>query len=147
MPGRQPGCKSVEVPTTTLLTMAATMYGMLLFLLLAHGIAALVAPERRQVSPIPTGTTTTTIQWTVTAISDTASSTTLMAVIASPAVTAAWPPPAVTVTVNTEVHITVVNNMPLLPAKLSEKVTLHFHGLLMNDGFVSMDGPELITQW
>jgi len=124
--------------------MAVYNLAVLFVLLLAHQITALVPPERRQVSPIPTGTSTTTLQWTVTAISDTESSTTLMAVIASPATTAAWPPPAVTVTVNTEVHITLVNSMP---AELSEKVTLHFHGLLMNDGFVSMDGPEGITQW
>jgi len=131
----------------SLATMSRVRFIVFLVLTLASLIAARVAPERRQVSPIPTGTTTTTLQWTVTAISDKASGTTLMAVIASPATTPAWPPPAVTVTVNTEVHITLVNSMPATPTELSEKVTLHFHGLLMNDGFVSMDGPEGITQW
>ena len=29
----------------------------------------------------------------------------------------------------------------------NEEVTLHFHSLLMDQGFVSMDGPEGITQW
>lgn len=39
-------------------------------------------------------------------------------------------------------RITLVND--ITPA---EDVTLHFHGVVMGDGYVSMDGPESVTQW
>jgi FtsP/CotA-like multicopper oxidase with cupredoxin domain len=52
-----------------------------------------------------------------------------------------WPPPTLELEVNQWVRITLYNALP------SENITLHFHGLLQESGFVSMDGPEDVTQW
>jgi FtsP/CotA-like multicopper oxidase with cupredoxin domain len=52
-----------------------------------------------------------------------------------------WPPPAVSVKVGQRVRISLVNGMP------DEDVTLHFHGVLQANGYASMDGPEMGTQW
>ncbi|KAK4451977.1 multicopper oxidase [Podospora aff. communis PSN243] len=57
-----------------------------------------------------------------------------------PRPTTLWPPPAVEVSVGQRVRIVLVNNIP------DEKVTLHFHGVLMDGGYSSMDGPEMVTQ-
>jgi FtsP/CotA-like multicopper oxidase with cupredoxin domain len=59
----------------------------------------------------------------------------------TPSPTTSWPPPAVVVDVGQRVRIVLVNSLT------DEKVTLHFHGVLMDDGEASMDGPEMVTQW
>ncbi len=51
-----------------------------------------------------------------------------------------WPPPVVTAHVGQRIRLTLVNTLP-------EKVTLHFHGILMDKGYGVMDGPEMVTQW
>ncbi len=55
-----------------------------------------------------------------------------------------WPPAAPTVQENQRVRVTLVNK---LDAPHAEKITLHFHGLVQNQGYVSMDGPESVSQW
>jgi FtsP/CotA-like multicopper oxidase with cupredoxin domain len=56
-----------------------------------------------------------------------------------------WPPPVVSVTRNDRVRIVLVNKLG--DDTKSENVTLHFHGLLQQNGYGSMDGPETIVQW
>ena len=55
--------------------------------------------------------------------------------------TGMWPPPPVSVSVNQRIRIKVTNRM-----SDDEAVTLHFHGILQKDGYVTMDGPQGITQ-
>lgn len=50
-----------------------------------------------------------------------------------------WPPPAVQVKVGERIRIALKNEM-------NEDVTLHFHGLLMENGYTVMDGPQGLIQ-
>jgi hypothetical protein len=50
-----------------------------------------------------------------------------------------WPPPAIQVAKGDRIRIALVN-------QLGEDVTLHFHGLLMENGYTIMDGPQHLIQ-
>ncbi|KAF1994835.1 multicopper oxidase [Amniculicola lignicola CBS 123094] len=52
-----------------------------------------------------------------------------------------WPPSIVKVQVGQRIRIELVNMLTD-----PEDVTIHFHGLLMKNGYVLMDGPQHITQ-
>ena len=57
------------------------------------------------------------------------------------AVNGVWPPPSITVNVYQRIRIKLVNRMAD-----NEPVTLHFHGILQENGYTTMDGPQGITQ-
>jgi len=52
-----------------------------------------------------------------------------------------WPPPSIVVNVLQRIRIKLVNRMAE-----NEPVTLHFHGILQENGYTTMDGPQGLTQ-
>jgi len=52
-----------------------------------------------------------------------------------------WPPPNITVNIFQRIRIKLVNKMAD-----NEPVTLHFHGILQENGYTTMDGPQGLTQ-
>ncbi|KAI9846859.1 MAG: hypothetical protein M1837_003471 [Sclerophora amabilis] len=52
-----------------------------------------------------------------------------------------WPPPSIEMEKGQRLRITVENELPEV-----EKLTLHFHGFHQKNGYISMDGPEHLSQ-